>query len=356
MDGTPRGFAQRLLALLDQASVATTYKYALLLAIMDACLDGTDAAGRPPDRVEVADLAERTLRLYWPHTEPYPDTGEVLRQSGTGQAELLKQIGQFRGADASERSTFAAARYATGFDRLVDATAWKLAEMPLPRLQRVGNVNDPFLYDISWDESITRRAFSADAFDRAIYLRPNVASDLVLLAPLVRPLVERMWAQRVVTYNRLPDGRLDQFLFRRSRLDAVRLRLALLELQEGRCFYTGRRMQPSAADVDHFLPWSRSPLETVENLVVADRRANNNKRDHLAAADLVVRWRNRNRMSAGDLARIATANRWESAPTSTVGVARALYFALDATNMLWAGPGSFVRADVATLRSALAVN
>ena len=140
----------------------------------------------------------------------------------------------------------------------------------------------------------TRRSLDASSratgFDRSVHLQPGVGGELIRLAPLLRPLIERLWASRVIVYNRLPEGRLDEFLFRRARLDAVRLRLALFELQDGRCFYTDRPLRPNEADVDHFLPWSRSPLNAVENLVIADRRINNNKRDHLADADHVARW------------------------------------------------------------------
>jgi hypothetical protein len=76
-----------------------------------------------------------------------------------------------------------------------------LAEMPLPRLQRVGTTIDPFLYDLGWDETITRRQFDDDTFDRAVHLRPDVGRELRRLAPLVRPLVERLWGARVVVYN-----------------------------------------------------------------------------------------------------------------------------------------------------------
>jgi 5-methylcytosine-specific restriction endonuclease McrA len=174
------------------------------------------------------------------------------------------------------------------------------------------------------------------------------------LAPLVRPLVERLWAARVIVYNRLPDGQLDDFLFRRSRLDAVRVRLALLALQEGRCFYTDQPLRVAEADVDHFVPWSRSPVNAIENLVVADRRANNNKSDRLAAAHLVARWRQRNQRLVGELARVAVANRWESAPSQTLGVARAVYFGLGPSNLLWSPPNVFVPTDVALLRTSLA--
>jgi 5-methylcytosine-specific restriction endonuclease McrA len=348
------GLAERLLALLDQAAVATTYKYALLLALIDSSLDGTNANGEPPDRIEVQRLAEHVLTLYWPHADPYPGTGEVLRQSGTGQAELLTQIRRFRLRDPAARSTLAAARYSDEYPRLLASTSWKLAEMPLPRLQRIGNVTDPFLYEIGWDEQVSRRTFEGAAFDRSVHLKPMVGRELIRLAPLLRPLIERLWASRVIVYNRLPEGQIDEFLFRRSRLDAVRLRLALFELQDGRCFYTDRPMRPVDADVDHFVPWSRSPLNAIENLVVADRRVNNNKRDHLAAAEHVVRWRARNRALGDELVRVAATNSWETAHAETVGVARALYLVLDSNNLLWSAPNEFVYADVLTLQAALA--
>ena len=93
------GLSERLLALLDQAAVATTYKYALLLALIDATLRGTDEHGEPPERIPVSTLAQHALELYWPHTDPYPGSGDVLRQSGTGQAELLTTIRRFRTQD-----------------------------------------------------------------------------------------------------------------------------------------------------------------------------------------------------------------------------------------------------------------
>ena len=225
--------------------------------------------------------------------------------------------------------------------------------MPLPRLQRVGNVTDPFLYDIDWDQTITRRMFESPSFDRSVHLKPMVGRELLRLAPLLRPLIERLWASRVIVYNRLPEGRLDEFLFRRARLDAVRLRLALFELQDGRCFYTDSPIRPADADVDHFVPWSRSPVNAVENLVVADRRVNGNKSDHLAAAEHVVRWHARNQALREELAGVAAANRWETAQAQALGVARALYLVLDDTNLLWSAPNTFVHADVATLRAAL---
>jgi hypothetical protein len=106
--------------------------------------------------------------------------------------------------------------------------------------------------------------------------------------------------------------------------------------------------------VDLFVPWLRSPFNAIENLVVADRRANNNRRGHLAAADHVQRWRERNERLRDDLGRVAEAQRWETAPASSLGVARALRLALSPANLLWAAPGLSVPTDVVLVKAALA--
>jgi len=147
-------FAEQMLQLLEEASFSTTYKHALLLALMDACLELADGTGLAPSVLEVTDLAERVIALYWPHVVPYPPTrsAEPLSQSGTGQAEIVTLVRKARAGGKGTARTLAEARSAPTWDRLVDDVAWKLAEMPLPRLQRVGTSKRPFIYDIAWDD------------------------------------------------------------------------------------------------------------------------------------------------------------------------------------------------------------
>jgi len=95
------------------------------------------------------------------------------------------------------------------------------------------------------------------ALDTTVRLRPRAGDHLIRLAGLLRPLVQRRWVERVCAYNRhVTDstGILESFLFGADRLGAVRLRVALLELQDGRCFYTGTHIAKlTDAQVDHFL-------------------------------------------------------------------------------------------------------
>ena len=45
---------------------------------------------------------------------------------------------------------------------------WKLIEMPLPRLQQIGDELDEFVYRIGWSKDITVSRVRAGDFDNAI--------------------------------------------------------------------------------------------------------------------------------------------------------------------------------------------
>lgn len=96
-------FAERVLTLLDQGTFVATYKYAVMLALIDLCLEGTGRTGTPPDMVTTRQLAEKVLYLYWPHTVPYQkgSVDQILRQNSGRQARILTDIIVFRGRSFS---------------------------------------------------------------------------------------------------------------------------------------------------------------------------------------------------------------------------------------------------------------
>ncbi len=51
------GFGEKVLAMLDQGSFTATYKYAVLLALVDVCLETADSDGRAPTAVHPRALA-----------------------------------------------------------------------------------------------------------------------------------------------------------------------------------------------------------------------------------------------------------------------------------------------------------
>ena len=130
----PLPLAERILGLLDQARFTATYKYAVLLALLDLCLENAARDGGAPDLLTTRQLAVKIVDLYWPHTRPW--ASGALRQSsgpGGGQAEIVAAIEKFRAAAASDGSTplaEALARAPARYRRLLDFVEWKLIEMP----------------------------------------------------------------------------------------------------------------------------------------------------------------------------------------------------------------------------------
>ena len=83
---------EKLLSLLDESARTTTYKPALLLALIDRVQEHVDHPSVP-----VRLLAERVIELYWPQTLPYQTTGKVLNQSQTcGRAKVVAEIDSLR--------------------------------------------------------------------------------------------------------------------------------------------------------------------------------------------------------------------------------------------------------------------
>ncbi len=182
--------AERILVLVDEGARTATYKLAVLSALMDLCLEKTGALGEPPDTVTTRELAEKVIALYWPQAVPALDLGRdsVLRQNTHGQAEIVGAIAEFRDRLTVEpRAALARARASapTEWRRLVDRVEWKLIEMPLPKLQRVGGVRDELLYEIGWDdegraprraEVVAYQRGGTSSFDNRVHLRVGVVT------------------------------------------------------------------------------------------------------------------------------------------------------------------------------------
>jgi hypothetical protein len=73
-----------------------------------------------------------------------------------------------------------------------------------------------------------------------------------------------------------------------------------MDLQRGHCFYCESALRNSG-DVDHFIAWSRYPVDLGHNFVLAHSSCNASKGDHLAAIAHLARWNDRNRAYGDEL-------------------------------------------------------
>jgi 5-methylcytosine-specific restriction endonuclease McrA len=355
-------FAERVLNLLEQGSKVATYKYAVLLGLLDLCLEKTQRDGTAPTSVTTRELALKVVELYWPHSVFYEEARGVLRQNSGGQTTILSDVIAFREKLPDPGIPLPRARVQAPerFERLVRRVEWTLIKMPLPRLQVVSGRNEPLLYQIGWGLEIDRRKSSVvqyqdtggGDFDNAIRFLDGVGEWLVRLNGLLRPLIQRGWTSKVAQMNTLEAARLESFLFGAQRVALEAVRPALLELQGGRCFYCDKPLGRQA-HVDHFIPWSRFPDNSIDNLVLADPLCNGSKSDFIAARPHLARWAGRNRTQGAELARIAGGVGWESHPDKTLGVARGVYLRLAPSALLWTHGKEFDPVVPEEIRSAL---
>ncbi|MGH7785664.1 MAG: HIT domain-containing protein [Candidatus Binatia bacterium] len=343
-DRSDAAFGEKVLQLLDEGLFTATYKFAVLLGLTELCLEH-DAAPGASVAFATRTLAEKVIDLYWPQTVPFvgPAVTKLLVQSRGGQAEIVSSLCQFRercGGAAGEPLWRVRAGAPERYEALVRRIEWKLIEMPLPRLQVVGSSDSRFLYDIGWDTRVSRQDVESAGFDRDIHLLPGVADNLIRFSGLLRPLIQRAWAGMVAGINRdaTDEARLQEFLFGASRIALDPIRQPLRELQDNRCFYCDKPMA-GAVEVDHFIPWSRHADNSIRNLVAADARCNNEKRDFLAAGQHATRWVERigaaDGAHTGQLAEIARRVGWEDPPTRALNAGRAIYGRLPDEVRLW---------------------
>lgn len=282
-------FLRDLQRLLDEGQFTASYKYALLIALADLSVERTIA----PDgtlAIPLRELAGRFVELYWRHAAPFRGAG-VLAQNTGRQAAVIGAIARLHG----HLPSLADARRARAWDRLVARVGRLLVEMPLWKLQTVGQGKLRFLYE----ERLT---------GDAIVLKPGVARCFRALHGIVQALVQMAWLRYV---QRLPQNRpligqggdLAEFLFGAERNALGAVRAQLLELQRGACFYCGGAVH-AGGEVDHFVPWVRYPRDLGHNFVLAHGRCNGDKSDLLADVPHLERWLARNDRERATLARL----------------------------------------------------
>ena len=277
-------FLKNLQRLLNEGQFVATYKYALLLALADLSVEEGDDSGDAWE-IDTRLIAGKFVRYYWRQCVPYisegTGTGEVLKQNTGKTAAIIRSVSEVRRAQNSIALT---ARDQTGWNHLVRDVNQVVRTMPLWKLQTVGGTQLDFLYENRQE-------------GRTIELRPGVAYCLRQFYSLVTELVRHHWMLYIRRNNAGALGTttdLSEFLFGGERGSLSTVQPVLNELQKARCFYCSRPLRGDAAHVDHFIAWSRYPVDLGHNFVLAHQGCNSAKADHLAAVEYLSKWSERN--------------------------------------------------------------
>jgi hypothetical protein len=276
-------FLQQLRRILSDGSFVATYKFALLHALADLAVTKGGDSGAPL-ALRTREIAEQMVELYWRQTRPFPSPRagpHVLHQNTGRRAKILGEIEKVQ--ERHGYSLAAIRRRPEVWSALTNAVDRVVRGMPLWRLQTVGNERLDFLY-----ENLGR--------GNVIMLRPGVAFCMRVFYDLIVDLLRGHWLRYVRRQNaqELGDASdLSAFLFGSERTNLSLFQPLLSEIQTGDCFYCQKSLG-GRADVDHFIPWAKYPIDLGHNFVLAHGTCNRSKSDHLAAEKHLERWLRRN--------------------------------------------------------------
>jgi hypothetical protein len=121
---------------------------------------------------------------------------------------------------------------------------------------------------------------------------------------LIGDIVRGAWVRYVRRYNQELLGTttdLSEFMFGSERSQLGGVRDALLDTGAAKCFYCEKGLSDTTAHVDHFVPWAKYPVDLGHNFVLAHATCNSSKSDHIAAAEFLDKWVDRNLTLRGGL-------------------------------------------------------
>ena len=291
---------RRAASLIDSGRYSATYKFATLLAILDLAAETTDPDTGPPDVLHGRDVAARVIELYWPQSAGYAATPDSLKRtlSQSPQNDIPAKLARWRDHHRlGDGATLTDAERADpkGWANLVaDLTAIVIG-MPLAKLQKFGDgrnaVEDRFIYDFRWAEEVKRPTVERTDSTIAFTFGRVSASGL-----FGSPRCFGLWSKRngpSGSQTATPTSSTTNCSTRSSsgaeRIDLDRGPRSAARTPGGDCFYCLQRVR-QRPEVDHSLPWSRHPDNTLDNLVAAHRACNGAKSASIAGLDHLEHW------------------------------------------------------------------
>lgn len=330
-------FLHKIQRLLDEGVFTSTYKYALLISLIDLAVEKGSNLGLPVE-INSQEIAEKFILLYWHQVIPYttPTTaGDVLFQNNNRQAAIINKVKESHSYTSGSLAKLK--RNKKQYSQLVTSVARVVREMPLWKLQRISNNTvDDFLY-----ENIETGG--------DIMLRQGVAYCLRQFYGQITSMVQHHWIQwiRKTGKNQPILGQsidLGEFLFGSDRNSLVSYLPILRDLQSNKCFYCKREVKQG--EVDHFIPWSRYPVDLGHNFVLAHKSCNGSKGDLLASIPHLESWVGRNNQYKSELQDYFNQNNLAHNLDSSISIARWAYAQADNTSSyLWHANKNLVTAS-----------
>lgn len=278
-------FLSKVQRILSEGQFTESCQFALLLSLADLAVEVCHQSGSSLT-ITTRRIAEKSITYLWRQVVPYMSNpavpeGIVLHLSTGSETDVVNIVRAARLRHG--RSLPALCQNTVAWRCLVskvEDALWEQLLLP------VGEQSLDFLYVHSL---VGTRV-------NAVALQPAVAYTLRHFHPLVTELVRGSWLQFIRKTNAALLGSnadLMEFMFGVEPSDVSALCPALMDLQDGACFYCGKRVR-SGGQVDRFVPRSSYPVDLGHNFVLADDHCKNAKGAMLAALPHRKRWQERN--------------------------------------------------------------
>lgn len=341
MPTDPLTLGQQLVAVLEGGRRTSTYKLAVMVALLDLAVESVPDDPAAEVAINLDDLTDRVMAQYWTQLRPLSEKGHViLRQSRDGRGVVFAALADLRDQCSSpslrdmpiESAKLAVPEF---YSNAHEKIKKNLVRYPLHLLQQIGTgPHECFLYDDSWMGTDSTRVITGHG--NQLILFGGVCHTLARLAPLVKPAFQLAWADEVRHMNRdiLDDGPdIADHLFGTERVSLTRPAGILAEHFGNECFYCTTRLR-AGRHVDHVLPWSRTGIDGLANLVLSCQPCNTNKSDVLPAPAYVIRALDRGRDVIDAL---ADEIRWPSQYSRVEAASHGLYSTQPDTTPIWLG-------------------
>ena len=281
-------FLQNIQRILKEGVFVSTYKFALLHALADHCIE-TGSDNNEELTITTKALAAKFIDLYWMQTVKFPNESDsdVLYQNNGNQAAIINQIQQARKVN-SKLSIFKSHQE---YRQLLTSVSNTIKQMPLWKLQVVSDSTVEFLYLQTGKGSV-------------ITLMPGVSYCFRKFYGQITDMIHSAWIRWIqkATNNQAMLGQninLECFLFESRRSNLQLFIPVLKEEQHNNCFYCDRQIS-GTPEVDHFIPWARYAVDLGHNFVLSHKSCNGDKSDYLASENFLDKWVKRNLVS-GDM-------------------------------------------------------
>ncbi|MBM6549799.1 HNH endonuclease [Marinomonas ostreistagni] len=283
-------YVQRMLV---EGDFSATYKYALLHAIADVCVESPNVTvnGKLPISLDL--LADKMLRLYWNQARPFGGAAQPqqLHQNSNSKKQI-KIISAVQSIQATGLYNINQLYKSPHYKAVHKVAKDALKEGPLWRLQILAKQEECFLYP-------------HDKGQQHIELKAGVAGYFREFYHLITYLARAAWIDKIISFKHNQylvgaQANLPEFLFGQDRKALAYAKPLLQELQKNTCFYCGKTLNEHA-EVDHFIPFAKYTFDLGHNFVLADRGCNNSKRDYLASYENKYKWEQTNLAHHGQL-------------------------------------------------------